>query len=49
VIAGDEVTLQVFPTDPEDVPTCRILGPDGEVLAEETSDYPGLLALCRYE
>lgn len=48
-VDGTTVELLAIATDDQDVATCRIVGPDGDVVAEESSDFPGSSALCRLE
>ena len=47
VVDGAPVELLAMATDLQDVVTCRIVGPDGDVVAEEVSELPGSSALCR--
>lgn len=43
---GRRVLVTVRPTDPSDRVACRIVEPDGEILAEDSAGYRGGFAIC---
>lgn len=43
---GHRLLVTVRPTDPSDRVACRIVEPDGEILAEDSAGYRGGFAIC---